>query len=52
MAMEEDVLKYQNQLIENKRRISIVREFLGNNKSTGFFITDVEFVCLQFRKIV
>lgn len=50
--MKEDVQKYQNQLVEIKRRISIIREFLNNEKSTGFFITDVEFVCLQFRKIV
>ena len=50
--MEEELLKYQNQLVEIKRRISIIREFLNNEKTTGFFNTDVEFVCLQLRKII
>ena len=35
-----------------KRRTTVIAEFLAKSRSTGYMITDVEFLALQFRKVL
>ena len=37
---------------EVKMRLEIIREFLDNKKTIGYLISDIEFICLQFRKVL
>jgi hypothetical protein len=47
----DDIQKYISCMEEIKNRTSVINSFLKQEKTTGFLITDVEFLCLQFRKI-
>jgi hypothetical protein len=47
----DDVQKYISCMEEIKLRTSVVNSFLRHEKTTGFIMTDVEFICLQFRKM-
>ena len=50
--MEKDIQKYQERLFEIKRRIDVLTKYIQKRQTTGFLVTDVEFVCLQFRKVI
>lgn len=50
--MKTDIQKYQERLFEIKQRTEVIFKFLEKKQTTGFLITDVEFLCLQFRKII
>jgi hypothetical protein len=47
-----DLQKYESNLHEIKRRIDVIRAHVGGQRSTGFLITEVEFLALQFRKVI
>lgn len=50
--MNTETQKYKERLIEIKQRTGVISKFLQKQQSTGYLITDVEFLCLQFRKII
>jgi len=47
---EEDV--YRNCMEEIKTRLNLVIDFFNQGRTTGSQVTDIEFGCLQFRKIL
>lgn len=49
--MTNDIQKYIACMEEIKRRTAIITDFLEKKKITGYLMTDVEFICLQFRKL-
>jgi hypothetical protein len=50
--MKAEIEKYRNNLLEIKRRIEVIDEHILGIRSTRYLITEVEFLCLQFRKIL
>jgi hypothetical protein len=50
--MKTDLQKYKQRLIEIKHRTDVITRHLQKKQSTGYLITEVEFLCLQFRKII
>lgn len=50
--MKTDIHKYRDRLYAIKRRKEVITNYLQNKQSTGYLITNVEFLCLQFRKII
>lgn len=50
--MKTDLQKYQQRLFEIKQRTEVITKYLQKKQSTGYLITEVEFLCLQFRKII
>lgn len=51
-TQERDRSRYADCMEEIKRRVAVVTGFLEGPRTTGHPITDVEFICLQFRKIL
>ncbi len=45
-----DIDLYANCMEVIKKRLDVIHKFTNKSKSTGFVITDVEFIALQFRK--
>ena len=43
---------YCKVMTEIKKRIGTVESFLKHQKTTGYKMTDLEFLCLQIRKIL
>lgn len=50
--MTTDIKKYQNNLYDIKKRTEVISEHLSGIRNTKYLITEVEFLCLQFRKIL
>jgi hypothetical protein len=50
--MKTDVYKYQDNLFDIKMRTSIITTHLTGQSTTNYLITEVEFLCIQFRKIL
>jgi len=50
--MEIELQKYQKCLFEIKKRTEVINDFLTRKKTIGYLISEVEFICLQFRKII
>lgn len=50
--METDIQKYEKCLLEIKQRMEVVRAHVSKENTTKYFVTEVEFICLQFRKII
>lgn len=50
--MTVELTKYRKCLYEIKRRTEVIRDFITKKKTTGYLITEVEFICLQFRKVI
>ncbi|NOS94616.1 MAG: hypothetical protein HOP30_22115 [Cyclobacteriaceae bacterium] len=50
--MNIELSKYRNCLFEIKKRTEVIKQFVSKGKTTGYLITDVELICLQFRKII
>jgi len=50
--MTSDVHKYRDNLFDIKMRTSVITEHLNGTTSTKYLITEVEYLCLQFRKIL
>jgi len=50
--MSVEIDKYQNCLLEIKKRTEVIASLISEEKTTGYLIVDVELVCLQFRKII
>ena len=48
----QDVQMYIFCMEEIKRRINVISQFLDNKATTGQPITDIEFLYLQFRKVL
>lgn len=48
----EILTKYRHCMAEVKHRTEAIRLFISKQRTTGYPYTDVEFVCLQFRKIL
>ncbi len=49
--MNEEIQKYIRCMQEIKLRDQVVESYLTGERSTGQPMTDIEFICLQFRKI-
>ena len=49
--MDDDIQKYIRCMTEIKLRDQVIEDFLTGKRHTGLRMTDIEFVCLQFRKI-
>ena len=47
-----EIVKYRDCLWEIKKRIDVIKSHLNGRYFTEHLITDVELMCLQFRKIV
>lgn len=52
MSLNESVAKYQACMEEIKRRVDVVEGLVARKFSTPYVITDVEFACIQVRKIL
>ena len=52
MRMDKRIALYQNCLIEIKNRTSVISDHLKGVYTEKYLITEVEFLCLQFRKIL
>lgn len=50
--MTRDTQKYRDNLVEIKRRTAVISDHLNGISSTKYLITEVEYLCLQFRKIL
>ena len=50
--MTTDVTKYRDNLYDIKKRTEVIVEHLSGIRNTKYLITEVEFLCLQFRKIL
>ena len=50
--MENDIQNYISSMEEIKRRIAVISDFITRKSTTGYLMTDVEFMCLQFRKVL
>src|ERR1035437_5760601 len=50
--MKTDVYKYRDNLFDIKMRTSIISEHLSGISTTKYLITEIEFLCFQFRKIL
>jgi len=50
--MKRDIQKYQACLFDIKQRVSIIVEHFNGTLTEKFLIIEVEFLCLQFRKIL
>ena len=50
--MSTDVLKYRKNLFDISKRMEVVAEHLSGIAKTKYLVTEVEFLCLQFRKIL
>lgn len=50
--MSKDIQKYISCMEEIKRRIDVIYTFLCKKRSTGYLMTDSEFIVLQFRKVL
>jgi hypothetical protein len=50
--MDIEVQKYERSLHEMRKRIDVIRTHLLGQKSSGYLITEVEFLALQFRKVI
>ncbi len=50
--MATDTTKYYNNLFDIKKRVEVITEHLSGVRKTKYLITEVEFLCLQFRKIL
>ncbi|HTF19704.1 MAG TPA: hypothetical protein VK658_16640 [Chryseolinea sp.] len=50
--MSVELNKYESCLFEIKKRVEVVTDYVTGKKTTGYLITEVEFICLQFRKII
>lgn len=48
----DDIQKYIACMEDVKRRLEVIGSFLAKTKTTGYLITDAEFLCLQFRKVL
>jgi hypothetical protein len=51
-SMDIELNKYRKCLFEIKKRTEVIKNFVSHGKTTGYLITDVELICLQFRKII
>ncbi|MDA3938810.1 MAG: VCBS repeat-containing protein [Spirochaetia bacterium] len=49
---ENSLQLYTAMMEEIKKRLAVVVSFMKGSQTTGFLITDVEFVCLHFRKVL
>ena len=49
-SMGLDVERYRNNLFDIKKRTEVISEHLRGIRKTKYLITEVEFLCLQFRK--
>lgn len=50
--MEIEIQKYEQCLNEIKQRIEVIKTHLTGKNSTRYLITEVEFLAIQFRKVV
>lgn len=50
--MDKRIQLYQNCLLEIKNRTSVISDHLNGIYTEKYLITEVEFLCLQFRKIL
>ena len=49
--MKDDIQKYIRFMEEIKLRYAVIESHLEGKRTTGQLMTDIEFICLQFRKI-
>lgn len=49
--MKNDIQKYVSCMEEIKRRIAVISDFISRKSTTGYIMTDAEFMYLQFRKV-
>lgn len=49
---KDELSKYANCMEEIKLRTFSIKLIMEKEKTTGFLYTDIEFICLQFRKIL
>ncbi len=52
LKLTRDLSKYRDNLCEIKKRVEVIVDHLTDDSISIFSITDVEFLCLQFRKIL
>ena len=50
--MATDISKYRQNLFDIKKRVEVISEHLQGIRNTKYLITEVEFLCLQFRKVL
>ena len=50
--MKSDIIKYRDNLFDIKKRTEVIVEHLTDVRNEKYLITEVEFLCLQFRKIL
>jgi hypothetical protein len=50
--MKDDIQKYIECMEEIKKRLDAITPFLERKITTGFLMTDLEFICLQYRKVL
>lgn len=50
--MNRDIKKYQDCLVEIKLRIDVIKNHINGKSMEEYLIIEVEFVCLQFRKVL
>jgi hypothetical protein len=50
-TMDDDIKKYIRCMDEIKLRDKVIEDHMTGIRSTGQLMTDIEFICLQFRKI-
>lgn len=52
MDLNDKVLKYSECMEEVKKRVEVIEALLDNSITTSYLITNVEFSCIQIRKIL
>ena len=52
MDLSDKILKYSECMEEIKKRIEVIEDLLDNSITTSYLITNVEFSCIQIRKIL
>jgi hypothetical protein len=52
MVVKEDLQRYKKCLEEIRKRMDLILKHLRLEQTTQYRITNVEFVCMQFRKVI
>ncbi len=52
MELNDKVQKYTECMEEVKKRLGVIESLLNKSLSTPYLITNVEFACIQFRKVL
>jgi len=50
--MKDDIQRYIACMEVVKQRMAVISDWLERRRTTGYAITDAEFMCLQFRKVL